>query len=370
MAQKTRIGVVGCGNISTIYLTNAARFENIEIAAVADIDLARAEAQAAKFNIPTVLSPKDLIEGDQVNVILNLTVPAAHAEVALQALSHGKSVYNEKPLAATRQDAAAMVALAREKGLRVGCAPDTFLGASIQNARKLINSGAIGTPVAAVAFMLAGGPERWHPNPYFFYQVGGGPMFDIGPYYLTALTTLLGPVQRVTGSARISTKERPIGSQPHKGKFITVETPSHIAGVLDFASGPVATIITSFDVPGKNHLPNVEIYGTGGTLRVPDPNCFGDEEVMIHVAGEKDWAPVPSPFGYAENSRGIGLADMSRAIVSGRPHRANDSIAYHVLDIMHAIHEASATGAHIPLKTDMVRPDPLPENLSFGQIPA
>jgi predicted dehydrogenase len=369
MVQKTRIGLIGCGNISTIYLKNCARFENIRVTAVADIDSTHAEAQAKAFDIPNVLTPRELIEGDKVDIILNLTIPAAHAEVALQALENGKSVYNEKPLATTRQDAAAMLELAKKNGLRIGCAPDTFLGAALQNARKLLDEGAIGTPVAAVAFMLCGGAESWHPNPYFFYQTGGGPMFDMGPYYLTALTTLLGPVRRVTGSARISSKQRVIGSEPHKGKLVDVEVPTHVAGLLDFASGPVGTVITSFDVPGKHHLPNIEIYGTGGSMRVTDPNTFGEDNILLNAPGEKEWRSIPSPFGYAEQSRGVGLADMCRAIVSGRPHRANGSTAYHVLDIMHAIHEASLAGAHIELKTDMVRPDPLPENLTFGQLP-
>ncbi len=368
MIQKTRIGIVGCGSISTMYLKNTARFGNIDVVAVADLERARAEAQAQAFGIPNVIETRELIEGDMVDVILNLTIPAAHGAVALEALRNGKSVYNEKPIAVDRGDAAAMLELAEKNGLRVGCAPDTFLGAGLQNARKLIDAGAIGTPMAAVAFMLSGGPERWHPNPHFFYQKGGGPMFDMGPYYLTALTTLLGPVRRVTGSARISRKQRVIGSEPLKGQMIDVEIPSHIAGVLDFASGPVGTIITSFDVPGGNHLPNIEIYGTGGTMRVPDPNEF-DGELLVRLAGEKEWNAIPSSFGYAENSRGLGLAEMAQAIASGRPHRANGRTAFHVLDIMHAIHEASERGTHIELETGMVRPEPFPENLAFGQVP-
>ena len=369
MVQKTRIGIVGCGNISTIYLKNIARFENIEVQAVADIDTARAEAQATAYGVPNVLDTKELIEGNKVDVVLNLTVPAAHADVAIEALRNGKSVYNEKPLAIERNAGMEILEVAKKNGLRVGCAPDTFLGASHQNARKLLDAGAIGTPVAAVGFMMGGGPESWHPNPFFFYQTGGGPMFDMGPYYLTLLTSLLGPVRRVTGSARITSKQRLIGSQPHKGKFIDVEVPSHIAGVLDFASGPVGTIIMTFDTPGKTHLPNIEIYGTEGSMLVPDPNGFGGD-VLVIKRGEKEWTTVPSLFGYEENGRGIGLADMSNAIVNGRAHRANGQTAFHVLDIMHAIHEASATGKHIEMQSEMVRPDPLPESLPFGQVPA
>jgi predicted dehydrogenase len=368
MPLPIRVGLVGCGNISTIYLRNTARFENLKVVAVADIDAAHARGQATAFNIPTVLTPRELYESADIDVVLNLTIPAAHAEVAFEALRHGKSVYNEKPLAIDRKAGAELVALAREKKLRIGCAPDTFLGSGLQNARSLVDAGAIGTPVAAVAFMLTGGPERWHPNPFFYYQAGGGPMFDMGPYYLTALTTLLGPVRRVTGSARISSPQRTIGSEPHKGRTIEVQVPSHIAAVLDFATGPVATLVTSFDIPGGHTLPKIELYGTRGTMRIPDPNDF-DGELRLCEAGSTEWRTIPSKFGYSENSRGVGLADMCAAIAGGRPHRANDRTALHVLDIMHAIHDSSASGTHVELQTDMARPEPFPENLAFGQVP-
>lgn len=369
MNNKTRIGIIGCGNISSIYLKNIARFEGIEVTAVADLVATQAAGQAEKFSIPSVLTVDELLASDQVDIVLNLTIPSAHAEIAMKALNAGKSVYNEKPLALDRKSALEMIELAKAKGLRIGCAPDTFLGAGLQTCRSLIDSGIIGKPVAAVAFMLGGGPEAWHPNPFFFYQTGGGPMFDMGPYYLTALTTLLGPVRRVTGSAQITSKQRPIGSEPHRGKFIDVEIPTHIAGVLDFVSGPVATIITSFDVPAGHHLPNMEIYGTEGSLRVPDPNNF-EGPVLLKKHGEENWQEVTLPFAYGENSRGLGLADMAAAIRSGRAHRANDQVAFHVLDLMHAIHDSSATGAHIEIKTEMTRPEPLPENLVFGKVPA
>ena len=375
MTDKTRVGIIGCGNISSIYLTNCARFDALEVVAVADLDPSHAKAQAEKFSVPRVLGVEELLKDDQIDIVLNLTVPAAHAEVAMKALSHGKSVYNEKPLALDRTGAAEMRALARANGLRIGCAPDTFLGAGLQTCRKLLDAGAIGRPVAAVAFMLGGGPEGWHPNPFFFYQTGGGPMFDMGPYYLTALTTLLGPVRRVTGSAQITTKQRPIGSEPHKGKLIDVEIPTHIAGILDFASGPVGTLITSFDVPGKNHLPRIEIYGTEGSLLVPDPNSFGGP-VLLHRQGEPEWQEIAlgafgyGAFGYGENSRGLGLADMAVAIRCGRAHRANDEIAFHTLVLMHAIHDSSARGTHVELQSTMERPAPMPENLPFGSVPA
>ncbi len=369
MSSKTRIGIIGCGNISSIYLKNAPRFEAIEVAAVADLDADRAAAQAKEYNVPRVLSTEALLADPGIDIVLNLTIPGVHGELAIKALEAGKSVYNEKPLALDRESAAKMLALAREKGLRVGCAPDTFLGAGLQTCRKLIDTGAIGQPIAAVGFMMGAGPEAWHPNPFFFYQKGAGPLFDMGPYYLTALTTLFGPVSRVTSSSQIPFKQRPIGSEPHRGELINVEVPTHVAAVLDFVSGPVATLITSFDIAGKNHLPRIEIYGTEGTLQVPDPNTF-EGPVLLNKRGEEAWTEVPITFGYNENSRGVGLADMAVAIQCGRPHRASGEVAFHVLDLMHSIHEASEAGKHLPMASTMSRPEPFPENLPFGQIPA
>lgn len=368
MSLKSKIGIIGCGNISSIYLTNCARFENIEVAAVADLDGARAAAQAEKFGISRVLGVDEIFRDDGIDIILNLTIPAAHGEIALKALEHGKSVYNEKPLAAECAEARAMIELAEVRGLRIGCAPDTFLGAGLQTCRKLLDEGAIGQPVAAVAFMLSGGIGPWHPNPFFFYQPGGGPLFDMGPYYLTALTTLLGPIRRVCGSAQIPVQTRTIIGGPHSGEVIEVRTPTHISGILDFASGAVGTIITSFEVRANHHLPNLEIYGTEGTLQAPDPNTFG-EPVRLSRSGQKEWEELPLEFGYAENSRGLGLADMAAAIRSGRAHRANEATAWHVLEVMHALHESSKEDRHVELKSSMVRPEPLPPNLAFGQIP-
>ncbi len=364
--MRTKIGIVGCGNISSTYLKVCPTFENLEVAAVADVVMERAQAQAAAFNVPHAYTVDELLADPDIAIVLNLTIPAAHAEIALRALAAGKSVYNEKPLALTREEGQQILRLAKDKGLRVGCAPDTFLGAGLQTCRKLIDDGWIGTPVAATAFMLGHGPEGWHPDPDFFYQPGAGPLFDMGPYYLTALITLLGPVRRVTGSARITTPERVIGSAARRGQMIKVNTPTHVAGVLDFADGPVATLITSFDVWGHN-LPPLEIYGTEGSLSVPDPNGFGGT-VRVRRAGATEWSSVPLTHGYSENSRGIGVADMAYAIQSGRPHRASGEQAYHVLDIMHAILDASAAGHHIDLSSGEERPAPLPLGLREGTL--
>jgi len=289
--SKTRIGVIGCGNISPIYLQAGKRFEILEVAACADIDLERAKARAAEFDIPKACSVEELLADPDIDIVVNLTIPKAHSPVGLTVLQAGKSVYNEKPLAALREEAQPLLTTARERGLRVGGAPDTFLGGGLQTCRKLIDDGVIGEPVAATAFMMGHGHESWHPDPAFYYQVGGGPMFDMGPYYLTALINLLGPVRRVTGSTRISFPERTITSQPKYGTKIEVKTPTHIAGVLDFASGAIGTIITSFDVWG-HHAPIIEIYGSEGTLSVPDPNTFGGV-VRVRKAREQEWVEVP-----------------------------------------------------------------------------
>jgi predicted dehydrogenase len=357
--KPVNVGVIGCGNISGIYLEAGRKFSILNIVACADIDLARAQAQAEKYGVPKACSPAELLADPSIEVVVNLTVPGAHAEVALAALEAGKSVYNEKPLAIEREDAQRMLALAESKGLRVGCAPDTFLGGGLQTCRALIDSGVIGAPVAATAFMLGHGPEGWHPNPDFFYQRGAGPMFDMGPYYLTALTTLLGPVRRVTGSAQISFAERTITSQPLHGTVIKVNTATHVAGVLDFASGPVATLVTSFDVWAAE-VPRIEIYGALGSLSLPDPNTVGGP-VRVRLAGEKEWREVPIAHGYTANSRGLGVADMAYALRIGRAHRANGTLAYHVLDLMHAFHDASREGRHIELASTCERPAALPE---------
>lgn len=366
MAQPVKVGVVGCGTISAIYLKNAQWLKALDVIACADLFLERAQARAAEFNVPKACTVPELLADPDVEIVLNLTIPNAHAEIALAALAAGKSVYNEKPLAIRREDGQRMLRIAAEKGLRVGCAPDTFLGGGIQTCRNLIDRGAIGEPVAALAFMMNHGPEGWHPDPDFYYQVGAGPMFDMGPYYLTALINLVGPVRRVTGSARITTLERTIGSEPKRGTIIHVNTPTHIAGVMDFVSGAVGTIVTSFDIWGSN-VPRIEVYGTHGSLSVPDPNTFGGP-VRLNRAGTREWEDVPLTHGYAENSRGLGIADMAAAMRSGRPHRASGALAYHVLDLMHAFHDASDQGRHIDVESTCERPAPLPVGLAMGEV--
>jgi len=361
--EKVKIGIVGCGNISSIYLKNCTQvFEILDVAACADLDMERAKEKAKEFAVPKVCTVEELLSDPEIRIVVNLTIPAAHAKVSMAALDAGKNVHSEKPLAITREDGKKILEKANEKGLLVGNAPDTFMGGGIQTCRKLIDDGWIGDPIAATAFMMNHGHESWHPDPEFYYKTGGGPMFDMGPYYLTALINLLGPVKRVTGSARISFPERIITSEPKHGTVIKVDVPTHVAGILDFENGAVATIITSFDI-WDAQLPKIEIYGTRGSLSVPDPNIFGGQ-VLIKREGASEWSEVPHTHGFAENSRGIGVADMAYALLSGRQHRANGEMAYHVLDIMQGFHDSSENSRHYVPETKCKRPAPLPLGLS------
>jgi len=361
-----KIGIVGCGNISGIYFKAGETFDVLEVVSCADLIHERARAKAAEHDIPKACNVDELLADPEVEIVVNLTIPKAHAEVALAALEAGKCVYNEKPLSITREDGQQLLEAAREGGLLIGCAPDTFLGGGLQTCRKLIDDGWIGEPVATTAFMMCHGHESWHPHPEFYYQRGGGPMFDMGPYYLTALIHLMGPVRRVTGATQITFAERVITSQPKYGAKIEVDTPTHVAGVMDFANGAVGTIVTSFDV-WASRLPRIEVYGAEGTLSVPDPNGFGGP-VLVRRAGASEWSQVPLTHGYVQNSRGVGVADMAYALRSGRSHRASGDMAYHVLDIMHAFHDASRDGRHVELTSTCSCPAPLPLGLPEGEL--
>ncbi|NIA15482.1 MAG: Gfo/Idh/MocA family oxidoreductase [Nitrospiraceae bacterium] len=366
--KPVKLGIVGCGNISDIYFEKCKNFDILEVAACADLVTARARAKAKQHGIAKACTVKKLLEDKSIEIVINLTIPKAHAAMALAALKAGKSVHSEKPLAVSRADARKVLAAAKssKKRLLVGGAPDTFLGGGLQTCRKLIDDGWIGQPVAATAFIQCHGHENWHPDPEFYYKAGGGPMFDMGPYYLTALVTLLGPVRRVSGSARITFPERTITSAPKYGATVKVDVPTHVAGAMDFTSGAIGTIVTSFDVWGHN-LPCIEIHGTTGSLSVPDPNGFGGP-VKVLRADSDGWTEVPLTHGFSEQSRGIGVADMAYALRTGRPHRASGELAYHVLDLMHAFHESSDTGQHICLESTCQRPAPLPMDLPATQL--
>ena len=357
MRRPVRVGLVGCGYISDRYLRNAVLFPEFEIVACADIAPERAAERAAEYGVPAVRTVAELLADPAIEVILNLTTPDAHASVAQAALDAGKGVYNEKPLAIALEDGKRLVETARARGLRLGAAPDTFLGGGLQICRQLIDEGAIGEPVAATAFMLIPGHERWHLRPDFYYQTGGGPLFDMGPYYLTALISLLGPVRRVTGSTRVTFPERTIRSGPRAGERIKVDVPTHLAAVLDFASGLIATLVTSFDV-WSSQVPKLEIYGSKGSLGLPDPNTFGGP-VRMRPAGSVIWRDVPVTRPYTKNSRGLGLADLAAGLRGGAAHRASGEMAYHVLEVMHAVETASREGRHVAIASTCDRPEPM-----------
>ncbi len=365
MVNPVKVGIIGCGNIFPQYIKGCRAFEILDVVACADVDLARAQSRAAEFNLANALTVEALLADPAIELVINLTVPQAHAEVSLAALSAGKHLYSEKPLGLSREEGQQIMSLAAQKGLRVGCAPDTFLGGGLQTCRKIIDDGHIGQPVSAVGFMCGHGPESWHPNPDFFYKRGGGPLFDMGPYYLTALIHLLGPVRRLTSSARISFPERTATAREVYGHKITVEVPTHVVGVLDFASGAVGTLITSFDT-WSHHLPIIEVYGSEGSLSVPDPNTFGGS-ILLRRWDENTWHEVPHTHS-TEVGRGIGAADMAYGIRYGRPHRPSGDLAFHVLDIMESLYQASAEGRHLTPVTTCERPAPLPVGLPPGTL--
>lgn len=354
-----RVGLVGAGQISGAYLRTLPRLENLRVTAIADLDAARAEA--AVREVPggaRAVAPDELYAADDVDLVLNLTIPAAHADVAHAAVSAGKHVYGEKPLAAGTTEARALLEAADSAGVRIGCAPDTVLGTGVQTARALLDAGEIGTPVAASAFMVTPGHERWHPAPEFYYQPGGGPLLDMGPYYLTALVTMLGPVRRVVGMAATPRATRTIGSGPRAGTEFDVNVATHVTGVLEHEDGALSTLLMSFDV-WAGALPRIEVYGTGGSLSVPDPNGF-DGEVRMFRAEAKEWEPVPERGGYQGASRGFGVADLARALTDGGPHRADGRLAYHVLDVMESLLLAARSAEAVSVASTCERPAAVP----------
>ncbi len=348
------IGIVGCGNISRVYLEQMPKFGNLKAVACADINPDQANEKAEKFGI-SALSVDDVLAHEEIDTILNLTVPAVHAEVALRALENGKHVYNEKPLGIARDEGREVLNAAKDRQLRVGCAPDTFLGVGHQTCRALIDDGKVGQPVAATACVMGAGMERWHPRPEFFFQPGGGPVFDMGPYYITALVNLLGPVRRVTGFTTKGFEEREIGSGPDAGHRFTVNIDTTVMGVLEFVSGPIATFLGSFDVKGGHHVPLLELHGTRGSISCPDPNGF-DGPVTFCESGDKEWTEMPLVEGHTGQNRGVGLSDMIAAIEENRPHRASGELAFHVLDVMQAFYDASADGSAVELESRCEQP--------------
>jgi predicted dehydrogenase len=363
--RKVGVGIIGCGTISTAYLQAAKRFPILDIKAVADMRTAVAEQRGAEFDLPA-LRVDQLLRRDDIEIVINLTVPLAHTDVSLAVLNAGKHVHSEKPLGVNLAEARKVMELAAEKNLRVGCAPDTFLGGGHQTARKLIDDGAIGTPVAGSAFFMCPGHERWHPAPGFYYLRGGGPMLDMGPYYITDLVQLLGPVASIMGSTARPKSERLVTSQPMNGTLVPVEVSTHVAGTLEFESGAVVSIAMSFDVPKHKHTP-IEIYGEAGSILVPDPNRFGGEVQVAKTGGE--WELVPLTHGHFEGEfRSIGAADMATAIVTDRPHRASGALAFHVLEVMEAFQISADEGRRVKIESRVDRPAAMPAGRETGQI--
>ena len=363
--DRVGIGFIGCGNISAAYLKAAKAFPILDVKAVADINPGAAEARGAEFGVPAK-SVEALLADPAIEIIVNLTVPLAHVEVGKQAIAAGKHVHSEKPLGISTAEARPLLDAAKAKGLRVGCAPDTFLGGAHQTCRKLIDEGAIGRPLAGTAFFMCPGHERWHPSPAFYYLRGGGPILDMAPYYVTDLVNLLGPVAHVSGITSRARAERVITSAPLNGTHIPVEVATHAAATLEFVSGPVVTMVMSFDVARHRHKP-IEIYGSEAAMAVPDPNWFGGQ-IEIGTAAA-DWRAVITEHAYANgNFRIIGVADMAHAIRKGRPHRASGELAFHVLEVMEAVQRSSDEGRHIAIDTRPERPAMLPADLMPGDL--
>ncbi|MDX3659850.1 Gfo/Idh/MocA family oxidoreductase [Streptomyces sp. ID05-26A] len=354
MGDPHRVGIVGLGVISGAYLDTLRDNPAVRVTAVADLDATRAAAVAAGLPGTEAVSVERLLGRPDVDTVLNLTVPAAHAEITLRAIDSGKNVYGEKPLAVAFPDGRAIVDRAAVAGVRIGCAPDTVLGTGTQTARAAIDGGLIGRPISASAVMVTPGHERWHPNPDFYYTAGGGPLFDMGPYYITALIHLLGPVRTVLGAASRLRAERVIGSGARTGQRIPVEVDTHVSGVLEHINGALSTITTSFDGVATTAAP-IEVHGETGTLAVPDPNHF-DGETRLFPLGGTGWRTLPPSAGYVGAGRGIGLLDL---ITAGEP-RASGELALHVLETMTAVLRAADEGRRIELTTTVERPVPVP----------
>jgi predicted dehydrogenase len=332
-----RVGVVGCGIIAKRYVADSGAFPSWEPVACSDLDEAAASAFAAEFDLRTETF-EELIADPEIDLVLNLTPPRAHAPLVTAALEAGKHVYTEKPLGATVAEGRELVALAERSGLRLGCAPDTFLGSVYETGRRLIEDGAIGTPLGANATMLVGGPDAWHPNAEMFYRAGGGPVLDIAPYYLTALVSLLGPIEAVAGFSSLPTPERVLGAGPRAGQTVTVEVPTHVSALLRHERGALATLTVSFEARDQ-YLSGLEIYGTEGSLLLPDANAFGGE-LLLRRGGDEEVVEVES-LGDRE-TRGLGIEDLALALREDRPHRASGELALHVLESADAIVDAAA----------------------------
>lgn len=364
--RRVGVGIIGTGNISSAYLKAMQGFDVLDVRGLADLKPELAAQRAAEFGLNAYPSVEALLDDPTVEIVINLTIPRAHVAVGLQALAKGKHVYGEKPLGITFAEGKTLVDAAKAAGLRVGSAPDTFLGGAHQQARQLVDAGAVGKIIGGTAYFACPGHEFWHPDPAFYYDVGGGPVLDMGPYYITQLVNLLGPVARVHALSVTPALERPIRSEPKKGQVMPVKVATHVTGTLSFASGALIQVTLSFDVPKHSHLP-YELYGTEGTLLNPDPNMFGGELQIGKPRGEYETVPVTLPYADG-NYRSLGVADMAHAILAGRPHRASGDLALHVLEVMEAFDVSSREGRTVDIQTPVERPAPISESLVDGRI--
>lgn len=375
--DKLGIGIIGCGNISMTYLRNAALFAGVELRACADISKELAALRASEYGIRAV-SVDALLADPEIDLILNLTIPSAHFDVSVSALSAGKHVFTEKPLATSARDGRRLVTEAAQRGLLLGSAPDTFLGAAGRRARRLVEEGAIGRAVTGTAFMMGRGMEHWHPNPQFYYQPGGGPVFDMGPYYLTMLVNLLGPVSRVMAMATRGQEERLITAEgPFKNSTFKVGTPTNILSLLEFRSGATVTFGASWDVFRHSNHP-IELHGTEGSLRLPDPDTFGGT-ISLSERGA-DWADFQSeselygavnwPYAAPDraNYRMLGVADLARALKTGRKPRASGDLALHVLEIMEAILASGESRESVAVNGTVNQPPLLQEDEAASML--
>ncbi|MBD5781427.1 Gfo/Idh/MocA family oxidoreductase [Pelagicoccus sp. NFK12] len=352
MSEAIKVGVIGCGNISPQYFKGAKLYGEIEIVACADLNVDVARARSEEFGVPKAIAVDELLSDPEVEIVLNLTTPQFHAPVNKRILEAGKHAYCEKPFATNRHEGQEVLRLAAAKGLRVGCAPDTFLSAPLQTARKLVDEGFIGKPFGGTAVFACPGHERWHPNPEFYYKLGGGPVLDMAPYYFTVLVNLFGPAVSVVASAKQVFAERTVGSGALEGTKIAVETPTHNASLIEFENGATVSALFSFDVQGEHDLPMLTLYGTEGNLSLPDPNRF-DGELRVCRAGGS-WESLSLQHNY-EGARALGIADMAAAIRANRPHRANGEIAFHVFDLMLACEESAASGQRVAVASRFER---------------
>ncbi|MDQ0798897.1 Gfo/Idh/MocA family oxidoreductase [Arthrobacter sp. SLBN-112] len=352
------VGVIGAGVISKQYLDNLTAFPDLKVHVIADLFEEAAEARAKEYGVPEWGGVEKALNHPDVEIIVNLTIPAAHVEVATAAVNAGKHVWTEKPFSLDRESGLGLLKTADTAGIRLGCAPDTFLGAGIQTALRLIQRGDIGTPLTAMTMFQTPGPESWHPNPAFLFQHGAGPLFDMGPYYLTALVQAFGSIRKVAAVGSKAKDVRVIGSGPKAGEEFTVEVPTHVSAMAQFESGASSHSVFSFESP-RTRMGFVEITGTEATLSLPDPNYFTGE-IKLWRAGDEDWTTVPAT-GPA-NGRGMGVLDMARSIRAGLPHRATGDLAYHVLDTMVSISESIDGGTFIDVESSAPASSPIPED--------